>query len=159
LLKDRGYTVAEGSLALALWSFAGVGGALFGGTISDNIGRKRTIATALFSSGLLMTLFLSIDGWLLIPVLLLAGFTTLSIAPVLQAMVLEQVPEQQATANGLFMSMSFLIRAGVTLLIGIMGDTFGLESAFMVTVGMTFLAVPLIYLLPDMEKQKREELT
>jgi MFS transporter, FSR family, fosmidomycin resistance protein len=158
LLEDRGYTVAQGSFALALWSFAGVGGALFGGTISDNIGRKRTIATAMLSSGVLMTIFLSIDGWLLIPVLLLSGFTTLSIAPVLQAMVLEQVPEQRATANGLFMSMSFLIRSAVTLLIGIMGDSFGLEAAFMVTVVLTFLAVPFVFLLPDLEKRKHEEL-
>lgn len=154
MLEDRGYTLSQASQALALWSFAGVAGALVGGTISDTIGRKRTIAVALFSAGILMTMFLNIEGWLLVPVLSLSGFTTLSITPVIQAMVLEQVPEQRATANGLFMSLSFLIRSAVTLIIGFLGDSVGLETAFMFAVVMTFLSVPVVFLLPDLRKEK-----
>ena len=151
-LKDGGYSLAEASQALALWSFAGVAGALTGGTISDTIGRKKTIVLAMISSGSLMTIFLNIEGWPLLPVLMLCGFTTLSIAPVLQATVLEQIPEQRATANGLFMSLSFLLRSVVVLIVGIIGDAYGLETAYSIAVVLTFVAIPLVFMLPDLQK-------
>lgn len=149
LLESEGHTIEEASLMLALWELAGVGGALTGGTLSDRLGRKQTMAAAIGISAVLMLIFLQVSGWLVIPVLLLLGFTSLSVTPVIQAMVLEQIPEHRATANGLFMLLSFAIQAFITLVIGYMGDMVGLRSAFMVAGVLALLALPVVFALPS----------
>jgi FSR family fosmidomycin resistance protein-like MFS transporter len=159
LLERDGYPLDQASAALSIWFFAGVAGALVGGTISDRIGRKRTTAAALVSSGLLLLVFLNISGWLMIPVLVLLGFTGLSVTPVLQAMVLEQLPDHRATGNGLFMLLAFFIRSIHSLLIGIMGDTIGLRSAFTIVAFLTLAAVPLVWALPELAARHRKTIT
>jgi MFS transporter, FSR family, fosmidomycin resistance protein len=151
MLEREGYSLGKATTALSVWFFAGVAGALFGGTISDRLGRKRTITVALTSAGLLLILFLNLSGWMIYPVLVLLGFAGLSVTPVLQALVLEQLPEHRATGNGLFMLLSFFIRSINALLIGVIGDTAGLEAAFLIMALMTLAAVPLVWRLPDLE--------
>lgn len=177
LLEGRGYGLGQSSQALALWSFAGVAGALTGGTVSDRIGRKRTIILATVLASLLLLAFLSALGapglphntlsfWafqgavavltpdspLILPVLILLGFTSLSVTPVIQAIVQEQVPDSRATANGIFMLLAFLLRSFGTLLIGIMGDSIGLSNAFVVCAVAGVAAVPLVLALPDLKR-------
>jgi FSR family fosmidomycin resistance protein-like MFS transporter len=154
MLEGEGYPLDQATLALSVWFFAGVAGALFGGTVSDRFGRKRTIATALTGSGLLLLVFLNVSGWIMIPVLVLLGFTSLSVTPVLQAVVLEQLPEHQATGNGLFMLLTFFIRSINSLLIGLMGDNIGLRTAFFIMAVLTLIAVPFVGMLPDLGKHK-----
>jgi MFS transporter, FSR family, fosmidomycin resistance protein len=149
MLESEGHSIEEASLTLALWELGGVGGALAGGTLSDRLGRKRTMAAASGISAILMLIFLQLNSWLMFPVLFLLGFTSLSVTPVIQAMVLEQIPEHRATANGLFMLLSFVIRAFITLIIGFMGDTIGLRPAFIICGVLALMAVPFIFALPS----------
>ena len=149
MLEGDGYKEETAIQALSLWSFAGIGGALVGGTLSDRIGRKRMMSLGIGSSAVLMPLVLSAEGILLIPVLIVSGFTALAVTPVIQAMVQEYLVDNRAMANGLFMFFAFLTRSFATLLIGAMGDAIGLRSAFVVCMFIALLAVPAIMFLPE----------
>jgi FSR family fosmidomycin resistance protein-like MFS transporter len=147
-MVDKGYSVVEAGALLALYEFAGVGGALAGGTLSDRMGRKQTVIAATGAASLFMLIFLNVDGILMFIMLALLGFTSLSVTPVLQAIVQEQLPGNRATASGMFILYAFIIRAANTLLIGFIGDNAGLNAAFWVSIGISLLSIPIVLLLP-----------
>jgi FSR family fosmidomycin resistance protein-like MFS transporter len=76
------------------------------------------------------------------------GFTALSVTPVMMALVQESFPENRALANGVYMSLSFLLSSGVVVVLGAMGDLFGLRRTFTASAIITLLGLPLILLLP-----------
>lgn len=155
LLERDGYSLEQASQALAIWSGAGIAGALMGGIFSDRIGRKRTMALGIGISALLMFAMLNTGGAALIFVLLILGFTSLAVTPVMQAVVQEYLIEYRAMANGLFMLMTFAIKTVVTLVIGFMGDTIGLHSAFVICAIIALVSVPLVSLIPDSAPQSK----
>jgi FSR family fosmidomycin resistance protein-like MFS transporter len=95
-----------------------------------------------------MFVFLAADGWARFPALLVLGLTALSVTPVLMAVVQESVPDNRALANGMFMALNFCIRAGAVVVVGMLGDLFGLRLAFTVSAFMPLLGVPFVFLLP-----------
>lgn len=153
LNRESGADLFSSGALLSLYELAGVVGALFSGTISDRLGRRPILLIATLSSSLLTFVFLQTGSRLTVPLLLLIGFTTLSITPVLLALVQEQMPDHRATANGLFMAISFLSRPATSVLIGLIGDSFGLRSAFMLSVFTPLLAIPAIFWLPESSSQ------
>jgi FSR family fosmidomycin resistance protein-like MFS transporter len=76
------------------------------------------------------------------------GFTALSVTPVIMALVQENVPENRALANGIYMAINFTIQSGAIVLVGALGDMFGLRLAFTVSAIIPLLGVPFIFLLP-----------
>ncbi len=116
--------------ALAMYQAAGVGGALISGSLSDRWGRRRTLAIFLLIAPALLLGFLAVESWLRFPILLGLGFTTISLTPVLMALVQESYPQNRALANGIYMAFSFALRSGVTVIVGALGDAFGLTMAF-----------------------------
>ncbi len=148
LVDARGFELPLATGALALYELSGVGGALAGGTLSDRIGRRRMVAGATALSALLMLLFVHAEGALLAPLLIGLGLTALSVSPVFLALVQDQLPENRATANGLFMTYAFGIRAINVLIVGALGDALGLESAFIAAALISLLSLPLIVTLP-----------
>ena len=66
-------------------------------------------------------------GWLVVPLLLLLGFTALSSTPVMLAMVQDHAGGHPATANGLYMGISFVIGAVIPMLVGGLADLVGLR--------------------------------
>lgn len=149
LLTGEGETLWLASVSLAVMQAAGVAGAMVGGTLSDRIGRRWMLFAAMLPSGVLMLVFLAIAGAWRFPVLLLLGFASLSINPVVMAIVQESFPQNRALANGFYMAFSFVVRSGVVLLLGWLGDAFGMHLAFTVTAVATLLAVPLVLILPE----------
>jgi FSR family fosmidomycin resistance protein-like MFS transporter len=83
-----------------------------------------------------------------VPVLLGLGFTALSPGPVMLALVQEHLPQHRAVANGLYMSMGFLIQSVTILAIGAVGDAFGLRTAFLWSALASLLAVLPVLWLP-----------
>jgi FSR family fosmidomycin resistance protein-like MFS transporter len=138
--------------ALSILEFAGVGGALISGTISDRLGRKLVLQIATVLAALFMLLFLNVQGWLVVPVLLALGFTALSTTPVMLAIVQDQLPNNRAVGNGLFMFISFFLRPLAILAIGMMGDSLGLHSAFFWSAIISLFAIPAIWALPKFNK-------
>ncbi|MBZ0299003.1 MAG: MFS transporter [Anaerolineae bacterium] len=152
-LTGKGYGLVEAGQMLALYELAGVGGALAGGTLSDRFGRKQTVIAATLLAALMMLIFLNVEGLLMLPVLVLLGFTSLSVTPILQALVQDQLPGHRATASGMFILYAFIIQAINTLLIGVIGDAAGLSTAYWISVGVALLAVPVVLLLPNAPKE------
>ena len=146
----EGSSLWVGGASLAILELAGIGGALTSGTLSDRFGRKAVLLTMIPASSVLMLVFLNTSGWLLVPVLLLLGFTALSDTPVMLAIVQEHLPKNRAVANGLFMSMTFVIRLPAAFLIGLAGDSLGLRSAFLGAALIALAAIPMIFLLPQL---------
>jgi FSR family fosmidomycin resistance protein-like MFS transporter len=81
-------------------------------------------------------------------VLLFFGFVNLSSMPVMLAIVQEQVPNNRAVGNGLFMAINFLALLLTTLVVGAIGDAFGLRVAFYIIALAALLSIPAIFLLP-----------
>ena len=95
-----------------------------------------------------MLAFLYSADWMLIPILLILGFTSLSSGPVLLALVQDHFPDNRAVGNGIYLTMSSLLRSLVMLLVGMAGDAIGLQSAFFWSALISLLAIPGILMLP-----------
>ena len=154
LVDVRGYELIWATSALALYELAGVAGALTGGTLSDRFGRRQMVAVAVVLSALFMILFVNTEGFLLVPVLILLGFTALSITPIFQALVQDHLPDNRATASGMFILYAFIIRAINVMIAGILGDWIGLQTTFIVVASLSLLSLPIIALLPSSPKVK-----
>ena len=151
LNQDLGMEHANAALMLALYELAGVGGALTGGMLSDRIGRRRTVFIATSVGAALQVVFLLVINFRLewIPLALIPlGFVSLSVTPVLQAVVQDQFPENRATASGLFILYAFLTRSFNALALGLIGERLGLEAAFTIAIFASLMALPLILRLP-----------
>ncbi len=124
-LTDSGLPWARAGYWVTVYEAAGVVGALTTGTLSDWLGRRRTIALATGAAAMLLTGMVLTPGpwkpwWL--PFL---GFTALSVQPVMLALVQDSAVNHRATANGIYIAMSFLLRPiGVTF-IGTLADGWG----------------------------------
>ncbi|MCP4518411.1 MAG: MFS transporter, partial [Delftia sp.] len=121
-LKSEGQSLWFGGMALALLELAGAVGALAAGTFSDRVGRRRVLFVAMSAAPLFMLVFLLVEGWLVLPALVLIGLTDLATAPVVLAIVQEHAGDHPATANGLYMGISFVISAAGPLLLGALAD-------------------------------------
>ncbi|NOY99185.1 MAG: MFS transporter [Chloroflexi bacterium] len=153
-MKGNGATLFLAGASLSILEFAGVGGVLLSGTLSDRLGRKSVLLFVTVIAPLLMFAFLNTLGWLRIPILMLLGFTSLSTGPVFLALIQDHFPNNRAVGNGLFLSMSFLLRSLAMLLVGMAGDAVGLQAAFFWSAMLSLLAIPGILILPaDAESQ------
>jgi FSR family fosmidomycin resistance protein-like MFS transporter len=147
-LSEEGADLWLAGASLSLLEAAGVVGALLGGSMSDRLGRRSILLISLLATSLLMFAFLTVKGWLQFPLLLAMGFTALSITPVFMALVQESFPENRALANGVYMAFSFVLRSGVIVVLGALGDLFGLRLAFTASAIIPLLGLPLVLLLP-----------
>jgi len=147
-LTEEGSNLWLAGISLSVLEAAGVVGAFLGGALSDTLGRRRILFLAQLVTALFVLIFLNVDGWLRFPLLLILGFSLLSLTPVIMALVQENFPQNRALANGVYMAMSFVIRALAILLIGTIGDEFSLRTAFYFSSGLMLLGLPLIFLLP-----------
>jgi FSR family fosmidomycin resistance protein-like MFS transporter len=147
-LSEEGAGLFFAGASLSILEGAGVVGALLGGSLSDRLGRRVVLFASLLITPLLMFAFLAVDGWLYIPVLLMLGLTALSVGPVIMALVQENSPENRALANGVYMALSFLLRSGVIVVLGGIGDLLNLRAAFIISAVAPLLGLPLILMLP-----------
>lgn len=148
-LRIEGASLWIAGAALSILELAGVAGALFSGTFSDTFGRKPILLVGTVAAAGFMLIFLRVEGWLLIPVLLALGFTALSSAPVTLAMVQDQMPDHRAVGNGLLMVLSFLLRPIAMITIGMLGDRVGLRQVYFWSAWISLLAIPAILALPS----------
>ena len=150
-MSEEGANLLIAGASLSVLEAAGVVGALSGGAISDRLGRRWVLLASMVTTPLLMFVFLAVNGWMQFPLLLILGFTSLSVTPVIMALVQESFPENRALANGVYMALGFALQSGVIVVMGAMGDLFGLRWAFTASAFITLLGIPLIFVLPRRE--------
>lgn len=147
-MSQRGSSLFLAGAALSILELAGVAGALSSGTISDKFGRRPVLMILTVLAPLLMIAFLNVSGWMLVPVLLLYGFVSISPGPVFLALIQDHFPENRAVSNGLYISMAFLLRSLAMLLVGVAGDAIGLQAAFIGSAAFSLLGLIGIFMLP-----------
>lgn len=155
-MAAQGKSLWAGGGALALLEFAGAFGSLISGTASDRLGRRFVLLAVMIASPALMLVFLITGSWLIVPVLVLLGFTTFAASPVMLAIVQEHARGVEATANGIYMGINFVVVSGITVLVGWTGDLIGLRAAFAWCAVLSLAGIPVIYFLPGKEAGQRQ---
>jgi FSR family fosmidomycin resistance protein-like MFS transporter len=148
-MNQRGASLWVAGASLSMIELAGAAGSLPMGLWSDKVGRKKILLLSSVSTTVLMSVFLNVQGWLTVPLLLALGFIGFSVMPVMLAIVQEQFPNHRATANGLYMMVIFLLRPVGTLVVGMLGDRFGLHNGFLIATGLSVLTLPAILAMPE----------
>lgn len=136
-----------GGAALALYEALGVAGVLSAGTLSDRLGRQRVLFWALVTAPVAILLFIFSSGVLQVLWLLVTGFSVLSTTPVMLALIQESATENPSAANGLFMMTSFAVRSLAVVVVGALGDAFGMEAMFIIAAVIGFTAIPFLITL------------
>jgi len=133
-----------GGTALTLYEATGVAGILSAGSLSDRLGRRRVLFWALLVAPVAILLFATTTGVIQVLSLLITGFTVLSTTPVMLALIQENAKESPAAANGLFMMISFALRALAVVAAGAAADAFGLKRMFIISALAGFTAIPFL---------------
>lgn len=146
-LGEKGGSLWLGGVSLSVFEFAGAIGAYLAGTFSDKIGRLRMLTIIILVSPVLMLLFISSEGAMMFPILLLLGFFIISSTPVLLALVMDIDSEHQAFLSGVFMFISFVSSSFTALFVGILSDYIGLIATYKISSMLAFIAIPFVLIL------------
>jgi FSR family fosmidomycin resistance protein-like MFS transporter len=147
-LTGEGESLWFAGISLTVQTGVGWIGAMMGGAISDRWGRRLVVFISMSSAALLMLLFLFAGGWVRLVLLALMGFTGPATRAALMALVQENCPDNRAMANGMFLAISFVLESGAAVVMGALGDIFGLRRAFLLSALILLLGSPVVRLLP-----------
>lgn len=125
---------------VTLMLLSGAIGGVIGGFISDYYGRKRLIVGSLLLATPLFYLFLLIPGPVGTVMLALAGASLLSNFSVTVVAAQEAIPDNKALAAGLSMGFAGGLGGLAVILIGRIGDHFGLSTAISVLFALPLVA-------------------
>ncbi len=148
-IQSQTGNIWQGGVALTLFEAAGVAGVLLAGSLSDHLGRRRMLFISLVGAPLSVLLFVFSGDWIRLLALLSCGFMLLSTTPVMLALVQEHAGDSPAAANGMFMMIAFLARSSVVVLIGLIADRTGLQTAYLISAAAGLVGIPFILMLPS----------
>ena len=151
-LNGKGESLLFSGAALSVMEGAGIVGAFLGGSVSDKIGRKTIIFFSILLTPIFTFLFLQTGGWLSMALLACIGFSMLSITPAIMAMVQENFSDSRALANGIFMAVNFVTSSTGILLVGKLGDVYGLAAAINISALVLLISLPAVFFLPNHKK-------
>ncbi|MHB8156109.1 MAG: MFS transporter [Desulfocucumaceae bacterium] len=130
--KSQSLSNIAASHLITIMLIAGAIGGILGGFISDLYGRKRIIVGSLFAATPFFLAFLYTQGTLSTIFLALAGAALLSSFSVTVVAAQEAIPDNKALAAGLTMGFAGGIGGLAVILIGRIGDIWGLSTALLV---------------------------
>jgi FSR family fosmidomycin resistance protein-like MFS transporter len=155
-LTNQGVKFWVSGVSLTIFEVSGMTGAFLVGSLSDRFGRYKMLLISTILTPILMVLFLlSSTAWK-IPVLILLGFSLISVVPVIMAIVMENFNENRSFANGVYMAVSFVIGSIGTILVGLLSDLLKMQTTFMISAGLVILGLPIIFWLTKSAKKRRE---
>jgi FSR family fosmidomycin resistance protein-like MFS transporter len=147
-MRDEGSSLLVAGASFSVIEVAATFGTLFSGWLSDRFGRRVILVFSMVSSPLFAFLFLSVHGAPQFAALLAIGFASYCYVPPVMAMVQEHFSENRALANGVYLAIQFCVRSLVVVLVGALGDRFGLRPVFWFNAAMMFAALPFVWMLP-----------
>ena len=151
LLVSKGYSEWYAGFALSILFGAGVIGGFLGGSLSDRIGRKKTLVIVTLMTTPLFYLYLWLEdgSWWVLGVLIIVGMITMSVRPVNLAQAQEILPEARGPVAGMMLAVGFVSMSLGSIAFGSLADAIGIETAFWVVSAMPMVALPFIALLPQ----------
>lgn len=144
LTNNEGHTLIFADTSLTILQLAGVGGALLAGTLSDKMGRSRTLLIISIITPLLMLLFLQLDGAWIIPVLIPLGFFLFAPTSVMMAMIQDLSTAKKAFVNAIYMTINFFISSLVIPMVGVITDKYGFETSYLAFTFLSFGAIGVV---------------
>ena len=127
--KDLSFAMAD--ISLTILQLAGAAGALFAGTISDRLGRTKTLLIISLITPSLMLIFLNMEGAWVIPLLVPLGFFLFAPTAVMMAMIQDLHTARKAFVNSIYMFINFFISSLVIPMVGVITDHFGFETSYL----------------------------
>jgi FSR family fosmidomycin resistance protein-like MFS transporter len=128
ILEGRGIDLKTGSLMLTVFLVGGAAAGLYGGHLSDRLGRRRVIAVSMLLYPLCMTMFLQGSGiwlWILAGT---SGAALLASFAVTIVLAQELLPHHLGLASGLILGLGFGMGGLGTALSGYLADVWGLST-------------------------------
>lgn len=151
-IMSKGNSIWLGGIALAVLQFAGVLGTLYAGSISDKIGRRKTLLIAAVFSPFLMWMFMYSTGIFSMILLILMGVSLFASSPVLLALVQDVKSDRPAFVNSLYMTVNFGLSSLAVFLLGFLSDKFGLETIYKLAFMLAFISIPFALMVKDKPK-------
>jgi FSR family fosmidomycin resistance protein-like MFS transporter len=145
-LTSMGNSLHYSEIALAVIQLSGAFGALFAGTISDKLGRKRMLFIISLVTPLLTLLFLNLDGLWIFPVLIPLGFFLFAPTSVMLAIVQELDTDKKAFVNSIYMTLNFFISVIIYPVVGAVVDRIGFLPTFRAIAFLGFGAAIIVIL-------------
>ncbi|MGQ1909115.1 MFS transporter [Marinifilum sp. RC60d5] len=146
---ERGESLWFANSALAVFQLAGAVGTILAGSISDKLGRKRTLLIISIMSPVMMFLFINSTGALSFVFLMLMGFFVFAPGPVLIALVQDRSKDFPVFMNSIYMTVSFVTSASAVFFAGVMGDWLGLEKTYLISSILALGAIPFVLSLKN----------
>lgn len=147
-LTEQGAALWFAGLSVSISAGAGMVGSLVGGSMSDRWGRRRVLCAFIIAPPILTAALLSTTGWGLVPVLILLGFAIPPSNVIILTLVQESSPDDRAFATGIYHALGFTSESVASLVVGLLGDLFGLASTIAASTVLMLLSLPLVLLLP-----------
>lgn len=150
LLVDKGRSDWYAGIALSVLFGSGVIGGFIGGSISDRIGRKKTLIGAATLTAPLFYLYLYLENgsWWVLSFLVFAGMVSMAVRPISLAQAQELFPEARGPIAGMMLAVGFVTMSLSSITFGSLADWIGIETAFWIVASMAFVALPFIAMLP-----------
>ncbi len=144
LTDAQGQTLVFADISLTILQLAGAAGAYFAGTLSDRIGRTKMLLIISIATPLLMLLFLNLDGYWIIPVLIPLGFFLFAPVSVMLAVVTNLNTAKKTFVNSIYMFINFFVSSAIIPMVGVLTDKFGFETSFLFFNFMAFGAIGIV---------------
>jgi FSR family fosmidomycin resistance protein-like MFS transporter len=148
-LTNQGESLWYAGISLAVLQFFGVLGAFFAGNLSDRICRKKVLVISSIGSALGMFLFIQFASIYMLAVL---GLFLFASGPVLMAIVQDTHSNMPTFMNGIYMSISFGIASVLVFVVGLLGDSLGLQTTYIICNVLAMGCIPAAYLLTKFVK-------
>ena len=142
-LTNHGFSLWYASMALSVLQFFGVIGTFLSGTISDKIGRQKTLVIMSIGAAITMSLFLLSENiYIVFPLLGLLGIFMFANGPIMLSVIHEVKTDMPTFINSVYMTINFSISSIVVLAMGVFGDTIGLDTTYAIAAVLAYFAIP-----------------
>ncbi|MEA1971986.1 MAG: MFS transporter, partial [Candidatus Cloacimonadota bacterium] len=148
-LTSNGQSLWLAGISLSVLQFSGAIGTFFAGQLSDKFGRKNILLIVSIANPILMWLFVNLDGIYTIPILIVMGFFLFASGPVVLALVQDTDSKHPSFVNGIYMTINFGVSSLMVLLIGFLGDKYGLDFTYKMCAFASIGAIPFIMFLKN----------